>query len=436
MSGLLVALVGTFVFGILMAVSLYAGRSWFHPAVAWNGIWFVVFAFMCFAQMWLYPVSWEALGIFVAGALYFSFGSALGSMRWRRQSPVSSSPLQVQTVYESDRILLMGLLMLLIIGMPFYIRHIMSFSTATPFSPLFFLEVRQGMLDEAQNQSRGAFVGNLVVLSTFGTLIALAVTQGGRRWRLLIAVLFGLAVVYNLLTAAKGGLLSLLVGAFAVYGLTQKRLPVKALIVLTMFVLVAFGAITVLRSAVSAGGNISYLEAASLTGQTFLNYLTTGPVAFSLYLDGFEVIPEVKGPWEFFIRVINYFGSFFPAPNPPGKFIEVGPGLHGYNTYTIYFFYYPHYGLAGVCIFTFFIGLIAGAVYKMAQSNQLIWVSFYSMLFFGVILSILADSLLTALNPMIKLALLGLVFTMARRIRLFDPTARASRLGTQALSRA
>lgn len=325
MSGLLVALAGTFIFGILMAISLYAGRSWFHPAVAWNGIWFVVFVSMCFAQLWLHPVSWEALGIFVAGALYFSFGSALGSMRWRRQSPTSQPPLPVQTVYKSDRILLMGLLMLLIIGMPFYIRHIMSFSTATPFSPLFFLEVRQGMLDEAQNQSRGAFVGNLVVLSTFGTLIALAVTQGGRRWRLLIALLFGLAVVYNLLTAAKGGLLSLLVGAFAVYGLTQKRLPVKALIVLTMFVLVAFGAITVLRSAVASGGEVSYLEAASLTGQTFLNYLTT-----SCGVQSLSGRVRVHSRGERAVGVFHpydqLFWKFFPRPQSTGKVYRGGAG--------------------------------------------------------------------------------------------------------------
>ncbi|GAK33536.1 hypothetical protein JCM17846_21660 [Iodidimonas nitroreducens] len=440
MDGLVVALAGSFAFGSLMAISLYAARSWFHPAVAWNGIWFVVFACLCFAQMWLYPVSWQALGIFLAGALYFSFGTLLGSLRWRAASP-AEIPATIglakgEGLYQSDRVLLLAVLVLLVIGLPFYLRHIMSFSSSAPFTPIFFLEVRQGMLDEAQSAGRGALVNNLVVLSTFATLVALAVTEGGRRWRLLIAALFALAVFYNLLTAAKGGMLSLLVGSFAVYGLTRKRLPVKALIILMVLVLIAFGGITVLRNSLAADSEMTLMDAAGLTGQIFLNYLTTSAVAFSVYLDGIEQVPEIKSPWEFFIRTINYFGTFFEAPNPPGKFIELGPGVVGYNTYSIYFFYYPHYGMLGVAGFMFLLGLISGAVHKLAQSGSLPWLLVYAMLFYGIILGILADALLTSLNPIIKLVLFGAVFVVARHIRLFDPSARRPRLGRQTPSRA
>ena len=432
MSGLGVAVAGTIAFGALTLANLAVSRSLLYPGVVLASVWTVVFFALCFAHQWLYPVSWPALGIFFSGACYFTLGAGLGARVWGPLPRVGLGTAGQQGPYKSDRVLLVVITLGLLLGFPLYLAYLMSLSTAKPFTPMFFVHVRQGLLDASESGARGVLVNNLVTLSTIGTLIAFAVTEGGRRWRVLVTTLFLMAISYNLLTASKVGMLNLLMAMLAIYGLTRGRLPVRATIVAGCLVALAFGAITVLRATAQTGNELSLAEGAVLTGQRFLNYFTTSAVAFSLYLRGLPEIPEVWSPWRFFERTLNYFGDFFDVPSLHAKFVEVGPGLDDYNTYTIYFSYYPDYGVPGVCAFMLCIGAIGGLAYRKACAGALLWILFYASLFFGFVMSIFNESLLTTLNPVLKLLFIGAVFVLFRRVRFRPPSAISQRRPTAA----
>lgn len=424
--GLSVALSGAAGFAALLWINLRIARSWLYPGVALAGIWTVVFVLLCVGQGWLYPVPWVALGVYFVGAWSFTVGAyvGIGGMK-----PVRMHIGQVGNVPPprvSDFWLLVVILLVLLIGFPFYLRYTTALTTATPFSPEFFLEVRAALVRQAATQGRAPFIANLVVLANIGAILAFAVTGGGRRWRVLVLTTFVLAAAYNVLTASKAGLINLLVAVFAVVGVSQGRFPIRVFATVIILILFVFGLITVLRVEGASGHELSIAQAVDLTSSEFVNYLVAGTVAFGVYLENPSWVQTVWSPWQFFERTANYFGNFFHLLDQNAQYVSVGRGLN-YNVYTAYFAYYPHYGFFGVVVLMLFLGIVAGHVYRKAVAGGLLWISFYSAIFYGVILTVFNESLLTNLNYIFKLLAVAGLFLLLRRVW-SDPADRARKM--------
>ena len=224
-----------------------------------------------------------------------------------------------------------------------------------------------------------------------------------------------LAFFYSLLTASNAGV-GLLVMLFAIYSLQRGRLPKLALLLVLGLVVVFFGVVAVQR-ALSLGGDIgSFAAAVHATLEQLGHYLASGPVGFSVYLDHPQSVPAVWSPWRFFERTANYFGHYFDVPDSNAAFVQIGDGLY-YNTYTAFFSYFPPYGLFGVAGFMLALGGIAGAVYRRAQQRRLLWMLLYASIFWGVVVTIFSESLLLALNPILKLLTVAAAVVVLRRLR-------------------
>ena len=233
---------------------------------------------------------------------------------------------------------------------------------------------------------------------------------------------------YNLLTAGKAGVVSLLVMLFAIYSLQRGRLSKLALLFALGLILVFFGVVTVQRT-LSTGGDIGSLAAAARTTlEQFGHYLASGPVGFSVYLDHPQSVPAVWSPWQFFERTANYFGHYFDVPDSNAAFVQIGNGLY-YNTYTAFFSYFPPYGLPGVAGFMLALGAIAGAVYRRARQQRLLWLLLYASIFYGVVSTIFSESLLLALNPIVKLLVVATAVVVLRRLRWRRSSAKAASAG-------
>ncbi len=422
MKGILVALSGSGAFAGLLWVNMRIGRSYLYPGSLLTASWTMVFVLLCFAQSWLYPVSWSALGIFLLGAVYFTLGAYIGTGSKHNRSCKAPLMPTYRTTYMSDRWLLIFLLALLIIGLPIYIKHIYSLTTVTPFSPDFFNQVRAGELKEAVIGSRVPIVENLVGFSSIAALVAFAVTDGARHWRRMVWSLIALAVIYGLLTGSKVGPISLCVSLVTIYGLCRGRLPIRWLAMNSAILLGAFGFISTMRAEALSGYRLPLVKVIVLTLQTFFNYITVSVVCFTQYLDYPNLVPPVWSPWRFFERTANYFGHFFTVPDLNAAFISVGQGLYynSYNAYTVYFSYYPPYGVVGVSIFMLVIGYVSAIAYRNALRQILMWTLLYSLIAYGLVMTIFNESLLLSLNYTIKAMLVGLLFVVARRIRLMS----------------
>lgn len=415
MNTAVVPLVGAFVFALLGAYRWSRARNLVEPAVAISITWCATVLVIVLFGDTLYGVSWHALGIFVLGLVSFSLGTALGGR----------IPLNVQPTttfrYQNDRYVLLTLLFILLAGVPFYLSYVLQFTSAPLLSPRYFADVRPAMLVQTSTTvHRAAFVNNLVVLASIGAVIAYALSRHLQHHRVLAISIIILAFFYNLLTAAKTGVINLALMLFAINALQHERIPKRALTLALLAVLVLFGIVTVMRVQSGVNTTLSPLQMANVALSQLGYYLVAGPVGFSVYLKNPHLVPPVWNPWLFFERTANYFGNFFHVTNANAAFVFIGAGLN-YNVYTAFFSYYPPYGPAGVAAFMLAIGLIAGLAYKLARQQHLIWQVLYAAIFYGVVMSVFAEELLLALNPILKLLLAAILVDWARRIRFRKP---------------
>lgn len=409
---MIVALVGTLCFALLLLLNWTIGRSLLYPGVALAGIWMLEFITQVFSVGILYPISWYALAIFVGGCIAFTAGAVLGNGGFRRAPVTAVAPMD----HRSDRVLLWILAVLLLLGVPVFLKEVGTFTSARLFSPEYFQQVRTGLLDQAATSSRAPLVDNLVVLSSIVALIAYAVTDAARRCRLLVGGLVALAIFYNLLTASKAGAVALVVAMFAVHIVLRRRVPIRFLLISFVGVLALFGVVTVGRVE-SLGQNLTWQQSVEVTWQQFLSYFSASPVGFSVYLANPASVPAVWSPWRFFMSTANYFGHYFSVPDLNAQFVDVGSGL-SYNTYTAYFSYYPAYGMVGVLAFMAAIGAVVAWIFRRAQTGALVWLVLYGTLFNGLLHTIFNENLMLALNYMIKLAVVAGFVLFMRRVRL------------------
>lgn len=410
MSGLPVVIIGFVLFMILFAINWSWARSWLDPAVAISTVWALTFFFLVVAGGQFYGISVPALLIYTLGLVTFSLGSFLGQC----------IPLQARKAstygHHNDRVILWLFFLILLLGVPFYIAFIRQFSSAVLFSPTFFLELRMAMLVQSRELMRAPLINNLVTLSTITAVLAFALSESGRRWRLLVAGIVALAFFYNLLTSAKASVLNLLVMLFAIYCLQRRRLPKLALLITIALIVVIFGTVTVQRMRSIGADFRSFAEAGQITLVQISNYLASGPVGFSVYLDHPQSVPAVWSPWRFFERTANYFGHYFDVPDLNAAYVQIGRGLY-YNTYTAFFSYYPPYGMLGVAGFMLALGTGAGAAFRRARQQRLLWQLLYAAIFYGVLMTIFNESLLLALNFTIKLLVVAAAVGFLRRLR-------------------
>ncbi len=303
--------------------------------------------------------------------------------------------------------------------MPFYLRYVLQLTTFPLFSAEYFVQIRDVLVFQSIEFSRAPLVANLVTLSSIFAVLAFALSESGRRWWILVAAVVGLGFVYNFLTGAKAGALSLLVTLFVIYALQKRRLPKVGLLVAVGVFVASFGVVTVQR-ALGTGVDIgSFSNAVRATLEKLGDYLASGPVGFSAYLAHPHSVAAVWSPWRFFERTTNYFGNYFDVPDMNAQYTQIGPGLY-YNTYSAFFSYYPIGGVLGVAAFMLGIGVAAGAVHRRAVQGRLLWQVLYAPIYYGVLMTVFNESLLLALNPIVKLLILSGAVAIVRQVRLPD----------------
>ena len=410
---MIVALTGVIVFGLLLAVNWRFCSSVVYPGVAFAGIWLLEFTTQVFAQSVLYPISWSALAVFVIGALSFTAGAALTYLGAARQDK-PTAPVTVQPE-PGDAVILWVFVAFLVTGLPIYIDRLRQLTSADLFSPMFFFQVRYGLIEQAATLNRAPLVDNLVVLSSIFALSGYALTDGGRRQRIATWCLVGLALIYNLFAAAKAGPIALVIALFSMHVLLRGQLRASNLILSIVIILFLFSVVTVGRLGV-IGQPLTLSQSLMSTWEIFLSYFSGAPVGFSIYLDNPQWVPAVWSPWRFFERTANYFGNFFNVPESHAQYVYVGPGLW-FNTYTAYFSYYPPYGIGGVVGFMFAIGIVCSWIYRRALSLGLVWLVLYGILFEGILMTIFGEHFMLSLNFILKLIVVVLLISGLRKKR-------------------
>ena len=111
-----------------------------------------------------------------------------------------------------------------------------------------------------------------------------------------------------------------------------------------------------------------------------------GVVAFDAVVQYPTSIAAVWSIWRVFQLTANKFGASFDVPSVHAQYTDISDDYNG-NVYTIYFSYYPDYGLAGVCAIMLVLGAVVTVIYQKAIQGNPRSVLLYAFVFSGIVLS-------------------------------------------------
>ncbi len=133
---------------LLLAVNWTISGSLLYPPCVYTSVWLLSLTALAMSGDTFYPVVPEALMVYLTGALAFSLGGLVTLSLRSRALPVAYSPRRVRQARAG----LDMALVVVLIGLPFYVRDIMgSFDI---FDVRFLPQLRRAALEEAESSER------------------------------------------------------------------------------------------------------------------------------------------------------------------------------------------------------------------------------------------------------------------------------------------
>jgi len=381
-------------------------KSVLYPPFVFTAWWAFLLLATAASYNQFYPLSPDTVGIFLAGAVMFTVGGAVAARACTQmRTKVRSTQYSPRAL---DVILTLGLVALAAL-FPWYYRYAVELAQQVSGGD-FWLGRRLAELQAADEfvtldtlTPVGSLLPNLVVAAASLALIAYLEAGEGRFARFRAYAYIAVATAYSVLTAASGGLL-LFVQVAAVALMAGRRLTWRTLLVVT----VACGSIF--------SGNGILLRKGELFRAVSLADTVRGAFELiQLYLVG-PLIAFDRSPLESWgYRPWDMWRSFLVIAVKLGYRVDVPP-LHLHytsvsptqviNTYTMYYAYYPSYGLAGVIIITLFLGAVLTGLYVRAAQGSRVAVIMNAFMVGGILMSGFAEQFLMATYHLLKILII------------------------------
>ena len=395
------------VISVLTALAFVNRRlagSLLYPPASLAALWSVYLVLYSLSGNLFFKVGDDTLFFYMWCACAFSAGGII-TLLFARDKRVDRVAAPVSDRRKKIvRRILDGLLVILVIGLPFYVHYIMAL-LADGGLVEFFVTIRAKMV-ELSDDAIGSvsFMDNLAVLANAVPLLVYFEDDGsrGRRWRTWLSLV--LALAYNLLTAGRAGFVTLILSLFALHWLKEKRPNWKVLTALGMAFIIIFAALAILVRKGDVEKEATFVENLPAVFDGFLWYALGGIVAFdTIYHHPTRI--EANQNLDRDLKVVaRKFDSHVEVPSIHSQYTTIGPGGN-MNIYTAYFSYYPEFGFAGTSFILFLLGGILTWVYLLAGTGSSQAMILYSILFSGVVLTGYAENLVLNLNFLGKMFL-------------------------------
>lgn len=392
----------------LLATLAFVNRrlagSLLYPPAMYAALWATYLSLYALSGSLFFSIADDTLFFYAWCACAFCAGGWLILFLARRRRTQDSAPaLTLQRRRYIHRFIDL-LLLVLVVGLPFYVHYILSLINDTGLVG-FFITIRAKMVelsDEALDTV--SFMDNLAVLANAVPLLVYYEDDGSRarRWRTWLSLF--LALVYNLLTGGLHGLVSLIVSLFALHWLKQKRPSWKVLTTLGLAFVFTFVALAILLGKGDVDKNASFVENLPAVADGFLWYAIGGIVGFdTIYHHPTQI--EANQNFDRSFRIIaKKFDSRVEIPPIHSQYVTIGP-RGNMNVYTAYFSYYPPLGFFGTTLILFLLGGFLVWSYLIAQSGSPQGAILFSILFASIVLTAYSENVLLNLNFLGKMFL-------------------------------
>lgn len=375
---------------ILAIINRRIGRSIAYPPTLFCSVWATILLALALVGERFNTLAPETLGIYLGGAMTFSFGGAsvLRNQRRKpskqaRQSPGLCAPGFVRFQ-----------LALLIFFFPLYTLRLRELGAVGMYRQ-FWQNVRAAGDVYQQKESFGPYL----YLITLSTLLALSLwadflkKERSRRSRTLTIGAFMLALLYNLSLAARLGSVILVLSASLIYLIMRKAPTLKALTVTSLTVLVIFVPASIV---LGKGGSTTATLEENIRGvsDSLLTYVAGGAVAFDGVVRGAISPAEKWRTLRFGYIIANSLGVQAQTPILVSEFTNVPRST---NVYSVYLPYFVDYGLGGLVLILFLVGALATWLFQRAREGDLRFIMWYAILGAYLLLSA-ADEYLFSLT--------------------------------------
>lgn len=396
-------------FALLLAINLRITKSNLSPAVLFVGVWLFSLVGLFLAGNTFFVVSLKALSIYLVGALFFSIGAILGqSASTLRRLPVRA-PQDRREFYGTVHYrFLDALLMMLLLGLPFYWRYIQN-QFGVSGGDLILAQIRMQAVHLSGRPQSFNIVNNFPVIASL-VVAALYYDNDGttlRRWKYYVA--FALAAIYGSLEGSKKPIVVLILTVFLIASIREGtvRWFRAAVVVCAGIVLFSAGLIFVNFAYMRTPINADTLR---ITVATEEAYWLGSLIAFNQIATDPSSMESTQRVDKFFLETADSLGAHFYSPSQHAAYTDISTWQNT-NTYTIYFTYYKDYGWLGTAAFMLFMGFVTERIYNIARSGNAIAVLMYAMIATSILFSIEYEGFLTGLNGYIKaLLFFGFVY--------------------------
>ncbi len=408
------AVVGLTIVACLALLNFRLGASVLYPPTQFSLIWAALLGASLFTRGSIVPLSVDAVTVFAVGAVAFSAGGAMRlAIEQRRPSP---EPKGAEPVGRPVAVLLPLGLGGLVFLFPVFWRYLLSL--ADPRFDNLWWAIRSGVIAAAEVQGQKPWqqvlLDNITVAAVLLALTAVAY-YGERGTSRLVAIgLILVAAIYGFATGSRAGGAMVLLGSFGIR-MMRGRISWRHVAAGLLAVTVMYVPLTLLRAA--KGGDVPSMAGTDLhiVGDTALLY-TVGPLAaFDAYLRSPTTLTENWSIWYFFQHAANRLGFDVVAPSTHMGYVVVGP-QGATNVYTMYFAYYPEFGMAGVIALSAIVGYVLVWLYHTAAARRGPWLILYGLAFNEICKSGFNEGFFVGLNMWLKAGAFCLALHFLQRI--------------------
>lgn len=408
---------------LLTVINVAIGRSLLYPPAVFSAAWTGLLLWLSLVGDRFFPLSSRTLGIFLVGGLSLSLGGLFvsffegGRPGFREAASRSERTLK--------RLLDFGFWICLL-ALPNRLMRLKALAgpetEMNPLSPTFWLSVRRAHIAEwEENRLSGlAFSDNIILLASLLALAALAEDVARKRLRPRTAGLIVVAIVYNLMVAARANAIVFIVGVVAAALMVSRRIPWKVVVLSLMVVAFIFSLMAVF---LHKGGSVTASAEENVAGirESFELYGLGGIVAFDHTVRVPNDIPPNWSVTRSFVQVANKLGGRFELPSLHADYSQVS-NHEEMNVYTMYWAYFPHFGWAGVAIFPFVLGVVLTWLFWSAQAGDPRARLVYALAIAGLVLSGFSEEFFMNLTFLLKaMAFSWVVYGIPRGRRASGP---------------
>lgn len=366
------ALSAAFALGLFAVVvaNVWLSRSLLYPPALFALAWCGYVAAAAASEATYPPLSGAALLLFLGGTVAMSIGGLMVLLLGARRTPpypqsLCRPPLVVHRLIDA------GVLVLLVtLPLRFARLRQLSGGSLDLLSSDFWVRVRIGAIRESDlgTVSWLGLSDNVVLLSLFVALAAVADDVSARALRMRTVVVIPLALFYQLSTASRSSGMALVCGLIGIAWLTRGRWTLRSAALGTLGVLVVFSCAAVFMN---KGGRLDAGLVENVRGVALVAVLyAVGPlVAFDFALADPSAVRPVWSIGYSLVRVANTLGAGIALPSIHAQYTRVAPG-RWMNVYSLYFAYVPDFGVGGALILVFILGAVLTWVFRRARAGD------------------------------------------------------------------